>query len=167
MCIRDRVITRIVKGKSTPLLVSLIHCLYEAQDLSLCHYVAEQLHEWYYFSSTFLSQLDCLYIGYFLSTLTTQTVKRVSFSYCNISDDNVKNLAIHMCRSSSPCGWSVSMFKNDIHDEGASSIAEILSIGSVVNSLNLSINPIGAKGCLLYTSPSPRDATLSRMPSSA
>ena len=25
----------------------------------------------------------------------------------------------------------------------------------------------GAKGCLLYTSPSPRDATLSRMPSSA
>ena len=26
---------------------------------------------------------------------------------------------------------------------------------------------MGAKGCLLYTSPSPRDATLSRMPSSA
>jgi len=25
----------------------------------------------------------------------------------------------------------------------------------------------GTKGCLLYTSPSPRDATLSRMPSSA
>jgi len=27
--------------------------------------------------------------------------------------------------------------------------------------------PIGASTCLLYTSPSPRDATLSRMPSSA
>ena len=26
---------------------------------------------------------------------------------------------------------------------------------------------VGGKGCLLYTSPSPRDATLSRMPSSA
>ena len=26
---------------------------------------------------------------------------------------------------------------------------------------------LGGKGCLLYTSPSPRDATLSRMPSSA
>ena len=26
---------------------------------------------------------------------------------------------------------------------------------------------VGHKGCLLYTSPSPRDATLSRMPSSA
>ena len=28
-------------------------------------------------------------------------------------------------------------------------------------------SPKGTKGCLLYTSPSPRDATLSRMPSSA
>ena len=41
------VVTRIVKEKSKPHLVSLIHCLYEAQDLSLCHYVAEQLDEWY------------------------------------------------------------------------------------------------------------------------
>ena len=29
------------------------------------------------------------------------------------------------------------------------------------------IGIIGTNGCLLYTSPSPRDATLSRMPSSA
>ena len=29
------------------------------------------------------------------------------------------------------------------------------------------INPLGAKGCLLYTSPSPRDKRQSRMPSSA
>ena len=125
------VITRIVKRNSKSLLVSLIHCLFEAQDLSLCHYVAEQLDKWYglNFSSIFLSQLDFLYIGYFLSTLTTQTVKRVGFDHCNINDDNVKNLALYMCRSSSPCGWRMD--------------------------------------CLLYTSPSPRDATLSRMPSSA
>ena len=32
--------------------------------------------------------------------------------------------------------------------------------------LNLYVNSLG-KDCLLYTSPSPRDATLSRMPSSA
>ena len=30
-----------------------------------------------------------------------------------------------------------------------------------------SVTPAGIKSCLLYTSPSPRDATLSRMPSSA
>ena len=29
------------------------------------------------------------------------------------------------------------------------------------------LGPTGVGGCLLYTSPSPRDATLSRMPSSA
>ena len=32
---------------------------------------------------------------------------------------------------------------------------------------NLTIGPPVIKACLLYTSPSPRDATLSRMPSSA
>ena len=31
----------------------------------------------------------------------------------------------------------------------------------------LPLDALGASGCLLYTSPSPRDATLSRMPSSA
>ena len=38
----------------------------------------------------------------------------------------------------------------------------IFSIGG-----GLSMNPGGYSFCLLYTSPSPRDATLSRMPSSA
>ena len=32
---------------------------------------------------------------------------------------------------------------------------------------SVSFSPDGTKVCLLYTSPSPRDATLSRMPSSA
>ena len=43
--------------------------------------------------------------------------------------------------------------------EVRSGITEILSHGE-----NAMLSPIG---CLLYTSPSPRDATLSRMPSSA
>ena len=40
----------------------------------------------------------------------------------------------------------------------------------ILSEANLNINDIetiGVTGCLLYTSPSPRDATLSRMPSSA
>ena len=94
---------------------------------------------------TSLSQVDFLFIGYFLST-PTQTVKNVRFDHCNISDDNVKNLAMYMCRSSSPCGWRMDMNVNDIHDEGASSVAEILSAGSVLNSLDLTANPIGGKG---------------------
>ena len=38
---------------------------------------------------------------------------------------------------------------------------------ALVNHRGVMANVLGAKGCLLYTSPSPRDATLSRMPSSA
>ena len=40
--------------------------------------------------------------------------------------------------------------------------------GSLITLLNFDVEKIAKKdGCLLYTSPSPRDATLSRMPSSA
>ena len=35
------------------------------------------------------------------------------------------------------------------------------------NDISGFINALTKEGCLLYTSPSPRDATLSRMPSSA
>ena len=48
------------------------------------------------------------------------------------------------------------------------------NVGNVLNSVNISADLVSrklrsskAQGCLLYTSPSPRDATLSRMPSSA
>ena len=39
-------------------------------------------------------------------------------------------------------------------------------VNRLINSIN-NDNFIKVDGCLLYTSPSPRDATLSRMPSSA
>ena len=44
------------------------------------------------------------------------------------------------------------------------------SKNEVINKINFKLKQnewIGIIGCLLYTSPSPRDATLSRMPSSA
>ena len=40
-------------------------------------------------------------------------------------------------------------------------------INSSINLINLINSEYDATTCLLYTSPSPRDATLSRMPSSA
>ena len=41
------------------------------------------------------------------------------------------------------------------------------SLGAVFEGTNTQASAIDVSGCLLYTSPSPRDATLSRMPSSA
>ena len=50
--------------------------------------------------------------------------------------------------------------------QGGGSIVNICSIEALTPALNHS-HYAASKACLLYTSPSPRDATLSRMPSSA
>ena len=38
---------------------------------------------------------------------------------------------------------------------------------AVVDNISALVSSLGGNGCLLYTSPSPRDGLLSRMPSSA
>ena len=51
------------------------------------------------------------------------------------------------------------------HDTSKKVLNQISS--SLLNSNQSGFTLTGPYGCLLYTSPSPRDATLSRMPSSA
>ena len=61
------------------------------------------------------------------------------------------------------------------HAIGFRSLEDVAQIQGWIEQLNTKQSPLqrigivgaGASGCLLYTSPSPRDATLSRMPSSA
>ena len=43
---------------------------------------------------------------------------------------------------------------------------DVIIVGSGIGGL-VTASQLAAKGCLLYTSPSPRDRTRSRMPSSA
>ena len=61
---------------------------------------------------------------------------------------------------------------NSINETGGLIISEegkIEAVGKKVNTNNLPTRekPIDLNGCLLYTSPSPRDGRISRMPSSA
>ena len=82
---------------------------------------------------------------------------------------NLKNLAM----------WGIivfltiglyNMFKNPQSNiRGGNQIIFSDFLNSVENGevLKVEIQGNNIKGCLLYTSPSPRDATLSRMPSSA
>ena len=67
-------IDKIFNGKSKPLLVSLLRCLHEAQDPALCLYVAVRL--WYKLdlSETSLSPLDCLSVGFFLSSISDTAI---------------------------------------------------------------------------------------------
>ena len=71
--IRDT-ISRIVKSKNNILILSLLHCLYEAQDDILCEFVGCELQRKVDLSENTLSPVNCLSIGYFLrSVCTTNT----------------------------------------------------------------------------------------------
>ena len=56
---------------SRTLLVSLLHCLYEAEDPLLCELVDDLLNHRLIFYRTTLTPLDCLAVGYFSSVVTT------------------------------------------------------------------------------------------------
>ena len=57
------------------------------------------------------------------------------------------------------------LLNNDILIDGYADDWSAFELGA--RKLDYSMNKISVEPCLLYTSPSPRDATLSRMPSSA
>ena len=75
--------------KPQPLLVSLVHCLYEAQDMDLCQLVATELKQKIDLSGINLDPADCLSVGY---VLTYCRDFQVDFGECYISDDGCKTL---------------------------------------------------------------------------
>ena len=141
--------------RSQPLLVSLLHCLYEAQDPFLCQFVAEQLGSGLNLGSTSLTPVDSLAIGYFLSSvsLTTSNAKKfiVNLQNCSLGDAGTKSLMQSICRSIDSHSTvnthlEMTLWSNEIHEEGASHIAEVLNSTSIVSTLRLGANPIGDKG---------------------
>ena len=138
--------------KPKPLLVSLVRCLYEAEDSTLCVFVADLLHHSLSLSTTTLTPLDCLSIGSFLSAIST-TVSgafTVHLKDCSISDQGCKFLARGFSRhlnthSEITLQFDVDLSTNDINDIGAHHIAELLKNIRVVQ-LNLSRNRIGEDG---------------------
>ena len=145
----------IKKQMSRPLLVSLLHCLYEAQDPSLCQFVADQLGSGLDLIGTSLTPVDSLAIGYFLSSvsLTTSNGKgfTVDLDNCSLGDAGTKSLMQSICRSIDPHSTvnthlNMRLWNNEIHEEGASHIAEVLNSTSIVSTLSLCENPFGDKG---------------------
>ena len=141
--------------ESKPLLVSLLHCLVEAEDPLLCHFVIKQLKYWLYLSNTSLTPADCLAVGYFISTvsLTTTKVKefKVNLTNCSLRDAGIKSLMHSIGRHINPHSTvnahiDMRLDNNDIHEEGASHVTDMLNSTSIVSELCLSYNPIGDKG---------------------
>ena len=137
------------------LLVSLLHCLYEAQDPSLCQCVTEQLGIELELGYTSLTLVDSIAIGYFLSavSVTASNTKEftVNLNNCSLGDAGIKSLMQSICRSIDPHSTvnthlSMELGWNEIHEEGAPHIAELLNSTSIVSWLWLGGNPIGDKG---------------------
>jgi len=61
------IVSCIVKSKNKTMLVSLLHCLYEAQDAALCEFVSSQLKNELDLAKQLLSPVDNLSLGYFIS----------------------------------------------------------------------------------------------------
>ena len=148
-------VRRIIAKENKPLLVSLLHCLYEAQDPSLCQFVAAQLGGRLNLQFFSLTPVDCLAIGYFLSSVTLSTsdskVFTVNLNYCSLGDAGTKSLMCSIIRHIDPHSTvnthlDMKLERNEIHEEGASHIAEVLNNTSTVSELVLSNNRIGDKG---------------------
>ena len=102
--VRD-IVARIVQKKEKPLLVNLLHGLYEAQDPSLCQFVASHLKGGLDLSENTLSPMDCLVVGYFLSCvcLTTSGEFKVDLSGCSLDDYRASFLIREMVKQLSKC----------------------------------------------------------------
>ena len=160
-------VRKIIRKDSKALLVSLLNCLYEAQDTALCKYVGEQLrdnipflfkllgdkHEELNVSGMSLLPQDCLSIGYFLASIAISYKGRflVSLWSCSLSDTGIKILMQSLCRSLDPHSeitghLDMYIWYNGITGVGASYIAEALRTTRALRKLYLQGNPICDKG---------------------
>ncbi len=155
--IRD-IVTSIVQSKETTHLLNLLHCVYEAQDSSLCNFVASQLNGNLDLSGCILSPLDCLSVGYFLSCVcqTTEGAFQVSLRGCTLNDYSVGFLVKELSKSDftslraegtaahdALCGRLVlDLSDNDIEGGGFRCLSELISHSNVVSKLVLSHNKI-------------------------
>jgi Ran GTPase-activating protein (RanGAP) involved in mRNA processing and transport len=144
------IIDKIVKDKSKPLLVSLLRCLHEAQDPSLCLYLAERLEYELDLSKSSLSPLDCLSVGFFLSSLTGKETSVHLFN-CTVGDVGAKCLSKYLHAATNlDCVTKIAidLARNEIHGEGVLHIVRILHF---IEHLYLSGNPIKDTGVSLMS----------------
>ena len=160
-------VRKIIRIDSAALLISLLNCLYEAQDLSLCKYVGEQLRDKLTLSDKFhginvevnllqqtLELRDCLSIGYFLASIAVSYNGefRVDFGGCYLGDAGIKFLMQSLSRGLSMNPYrkitghlSINLNSNVI-TEGVVCIAEVLRNTRALRKLELSYNSIGGNG---------------------
>ena len=140
------VVIRVANERNKTLFLSLFHCLYEAQDSSLCESVAQQLQHGLDLSGTTLTPSDCLCIGYFLAHVCKMAAWefKVNLEDCSIGDQGCKYLVngLHKCldtHSAVTTLLNINMDSNDISHHGVHHLSTLLKIGCI-DYLDLSAN---------------------------
>lgn len=160
-----QILTDIVKNseeketsESKYLLLYLLRGLYEAQDVSLCQFVASQMNGTLDLKETTLTPVDALSVGYFLSSIchTISGDFKVDLSGCSIDNYRLgfilKELSI--CKASRcakmvstetdriPGYFDINLGWNDIQGNDACAIAELVSHPTIISKLELWNNKI-------------------------
>ena len=152
------VITKIVREKSRTHVASLFRCLYEAQDSSLCLYVAEQLGYVLDLGSVSLSPLDCFSVSFFVSCVIYNKSHCneviVGLSDCNIGDQGIDCLTKYLINDINigQIGrLSMILDNNSISGlHGVQCVTKMLSSGNIAH-LYLSGNPLGDTGASIIS----------------
>ncbi len=151
------VVAQIVCGEKKRCL-NLMHCLYEADDISLCCFVASQLKTGLDLHGVTLRPLDCVSVGYFLSCIPPNTTGefKVDLSHCSLDDYSVSFLAkgLSKCVCSTPGvegssshdprpgQLTLNLRNNSISGVGVRYLSDVISHHNVISELNLSSNKI-------------------------
>ena len=145
------VVIKVVKIRNKTLMLSLLHCLYEAQDPSLCESVAQQLQHGLDLIRTTLTPSDCLCIGYFLAHVCKMAAGefKVNLEMCSIGDQGCKYLVsgLHKCldtHSAVTTLLNIDMGFNSINHHGVHHLSTLLKIGCI-DDLSLSGNNLLSK----------------------
>ena len=138
-------------------MVSLLHCLYEAQDPSPCESVAQQLQHGLDLRDTTLTPLDCLCIGYLLAHVCKMAAGefRVNLCRCSIGDQGCKYLVsgLHMylgTHSAVTTLLCADMDKNATSHHAIPYLSKLLSIGCI-NILSIPDNDFASKQDTIQT----------------
>ena len=139
------VVKKYRKDRNTVLMVSLLHCLYEAQDPTLCESVAQKLQQrnGLNFEEVTMSPSDCLSAGYFLANVcnmkdANQFNVNFQVNFGNIGDQGYKYLVNGLCKYLDAHNdaavinlLGINLGSNNIGHHGLQYLSTLLKIGCV------------------------------------
>ena len=143
------IMVSVIEQKDKTLLLTLLHCLYEAQDSSLCQFVASELKGKLDLSDSSLSPVDCIAVGYFLHQCANVHPMTAKLSKCSLDSYKLELLVKELKRPIQAVQFEVYIYLISNRFDGnqtrliATELIASASEGvSIISKLNLSDNPI-------------------------